>query len=286
MNTQVQERPFEALTYNQPQYQMARLQQGYGANWAQGDGVYRMTNPAEQGVNDIGQGIGSLLQGLWQISPPGLATSGLQQLWSMLQNWFSQNQSPYGLGDNEQYYANASGGSNGDPHLSFNGSAWDNMGSQPDLLHSDSFPGGFQISTQTTPPQANGVTYNQNATVTTNNGQTQVSLDKSGNATITQDGSSYAIQPGTSYDLGNGEMVQRNADGSLAITCNNGIGGQITTTMKQNGNGVDVNAQANNVDLGGALVNGQSNAPGGPHYLQPMAHARYPHPQPTPAPWP
>ena len=43
----------------------------------------------------------------------------------------------------EQYFQNASGGSVGDPHLSFNGKTWDNMGSQPDLLHSDSIPGGY-----------------------------------------------------------------------------------------------------------------------------------------------
>ena len=67
------------------------------------------------------------------------------------------------------------------------------------------------------------------------------------------------LQSGSSMDLGNGEFVQRNADGSLVITCNNGQGGQITTTIKENGSGVDVSANANNVDLGGALVNGQSN---------------------------
>jgi hypothetical protein len=33
------------------------------------------------------------------------------------------------------------------------------------------------------------------------------------------------------------------------------MGGSITTTLSQNGHGVDVTAQANNVDLGGDLVN-------------------------------
>jgi hypothetical protein len=295
--TQVQERPFEAVAYNQPQYQMAQLQQRYGATWAQGDGVYRMINPnARQagfdptmgtgsGISNIGNAISSLLQGIWQLSPPGMAANGIQQLWQMFQNWMSQNQNQSAYGDNEQYYTNATGGSNGDPHLSFNGSSWDNMGSQSDLLHSDSIPGGYRVSTQTTPPQANGVTYNQNATVTTNYGGTQVSLDKNGNATISQNGNTFAMQPDASYDLGNGEVATRNTDGSLTITSNNGNGGQITTTMKENGNGVDVNTTANNVDLGGALVNGTNAQPGGARYLQPLAHQQFPHPQPTPAPW-
>lgn len=282
MSTQVQERLLDPMTaYGQQQ--PLGVQQAYMMSSAQraSADVYSsqyppfMQAPGEiaGGVGQIGVGIGSVLQGVWNASPPAQLWNMMQQLWQYMQ----QQSQPTGYGDNEQYYTNASGGSNGDPHLSFNGSAWDNMGSQPDLLHSDSIPGGFQISTQTTPPQANGVTYNQNATVTTNNGQTQVSLDKNGNATITQNGNSYNIQPGATYDLGNGETVQRNANGSLAITCTNGSGGQVTTTMTQNGNGVDVNAQANNVDLGGALVNGQNGTaqPGG--YRQPLAHMHHHH---------
>ena len=64
-----------------------------------------------------------------------------------------------------------------------------------------------------------------------------------------------SLANGQSYDLGNGETVTRNANGSLAVTDNNGMGGTITTTLSENGQGVDVTAQANNVDLGGDLLN-------------------------------
>jgi len=176
----------------------------------------------------------------------------------------------------EQYFNNASGGSNGDPHLSFNGSTWDNMGSQPDLLNSNSFHGGYQLSTQTTPPNAQGVAYNQSATVSTNFGNTQVSLDNAGNATIAQNGFSYPLQSGTTLDLGRGETVTRNQDGSLAITCANQHGGEITTTMRDNGQGVDVNTTAHNVDLGGALVNGAgTQSPGATTPLEALGRPHY-----------
>lgn len=193
----------------------------------------------------------------------------LQQLYQMLQQMFSNQ------GAGEQYFQDANGASVGDPHLSFNGQTWDNMGSQPDLLHSDSILGGYQLSTQTTAPAANGVTYNHSATVTTNNGATSISMDKDGNVSISQYGNSFAMQPGQSIDLGNGEFAQRNADGSLQITCNNGAGGNITTTMHSNGAGVDVKSTASNVDLGGALVNGPNSQVPTPPHMIPME--RRPH---------
>src|SRR6185312_8229572 len=65
---------------------------------------------------------------------PGL----LQQLMQMLQSMmYGGGCGGYG----EQYFSNASGSSTGDPHLSFNGSHWDSMSSQPDLLESNSIPG-------------------------------------------------------------------------------------------------------------------------------------------------
>ncbi len=198
----------------------------------------------------------------------------LQQLYQMLQQFFG------GRSSGEQYFQNASGGSAGDPHLSFNGQTWDNMGSQPNLLSSDSIPGGYQLSTQTTPPAANGVTYNQSATVTTNNGATSVTMDKDGNVDISQPGRSFSLQPGQSDDLGNGEFVQRNQDGSLAITCNNRAGGNITTTMRSNGTGVDVKATANNVDLGGVLADGPNSTPAPAPVRTPMP-VRWPRPEPV-----
>jgi hypothetical protein len=183
--------------------------------------------------------------------------SWAQQAGSAISNWF--NGSPnYG---SEQYFGSASGGSNGDPHISFNGNTWNDMQSEPDLLHSDSIPGGYQLSTQTTQPNANGVTYNQSATVTTHGGRTQVSLNNTGNAAITQDGMSQDLAPGQTVQLGN-ETITCNQNGSLQVTMQNAQGGQITTTMTQNGQGVDVNVSANNVDLGGAMVNGASSSCG------------------------
>lgn len=189
----------------------------------------------------------------------GGSSSIIQQLMSVIQQLLGQmgfgNSGGSDSSGNEQYFSSATGGSTGDPHLSFNGSTWNDMNSEPDLLNSESIRGGYQLSTQTTTPNANGVTYNQSATVTTHGGATQVGLDNDGNATITQNGVTTNIVPGQTMQLGN-ETVTRNQDGSLQITCSNESGGQITTTMKDNGNGVDVNVSADNVDLGGAMVNG------------------------------
>ncbi len=164
----------------------------------------------------------------------------------------------------EQYFQTASGSSSGDPHLGFNGttgsgsnqqSRFDSMSGHDDLLDSDSFAGGYQISTSVTQPAQSGVTFNKRATVSTNFGSTQVSLDKDGDATITQNGQSMSLANGQSLFLGNGETVTRNSDGSLVIRDENGMGGAITTTLTENGHGVDVRAQANDVELGGDLLN-------------------------------
>jgi hypothetical protein len=183
----------------------------------------------------------------------GQMGSWMQQAGNAISGWMSGTPN-YG---NEQYFSSASGGSNGDPHISFNGGTWNDMQSEPNLLNSDSIHGGYQLSTQTTPPNANGVTYNQSATVTTHGGNTAVTLNNNGNATITQNGVTQNLAPGQTVQLGN-ETITCNQNGSLQITSQNQSGGQITTTMTQNGQGVDVNVSANNVDLGGAMVNGSS----------------------------
>jgi hypothetical protein len=164
----------------------------------------------------------------------------------------------------EQTFQTATASSLGDPHLGFSGTTaggfnqqthFDSMSDHGDLLDSDSFAGGYRIATSVTQPGANGVTYNQQATVCTNFGSTQISLDRSGNATISQNGRTMSIADGQSVLLGGGESVTRNADGSLVIADANGLGGSITTTLSENGHGVDVTAQANDVDLGGDLLN-------------------------------
>jgi hypothetical protein len=156
---------------------------------------------------------------------------------------------------NEQYYANATGASQGDPHLSFNGNTWDSMTSQPNLLQSNSFPGGYQISTQVTPPSANGITHNQSATIAMNGGATTVGLNNQGQASIQAYGQNVPISPGQTVQLGSGENVTCNANGSLTVVAQNGNGGQITTTLARSGQGVNVSVSAQNVDLGGTLAN-------------------------------
>ena len=184
----------------------------------------------------------------------------------------------------QQFFQNASGGSTGDPHLSFNGQHWNDMQSQANLIDSNSFDGGFNVSTQTTAPNSRGVTYNQSAAVTTDYGSTQVTLDNKGNAVVTENGQQIALGDGQSLSLGNGESVARANDGDVTITDTNQWGGSINTTLSDGGRGVNVSVQANNVDLGGSLVNGPGAqtqpAPLAPSPSPPIAPAP-PQPQPV-----
>jgi hypothetical protein len=168
---------------------------------------------------------------------------------------------PYGSGNcppggNEHYFQNATGSSDGDPHLSFNGAKWNAMASQPNLLNSDSFAGGFRISTQVTPANANGVTWNQSATVSLNNGATTVSMNDNGQASITSYGQSISISRGQTLQLGDGESVTYEQNGSLEVRAQNGYGGRIDATLTPEGKGVNVDVSAHDVDLGGSLVRG------------------------------
>lgn len=178
----------------------------------------------------------------------------LSQLLQQFATLFARFASSGSPGDDERYFGTANGASTGDPHLSFNGNQWDSMTSHADLLDSDSIAGGFRLSTDVTTPNANGVTYNREATVTTNDGTTSVSLDNAGNAFLTDDDRRIALAKGSTLDLGNGETVTRNQDGSLQIADVGENGGRITTTMSANGTGVDVSVSAQNVDLGGDLA--------------------------------
>jgi hypothetical protein len=163
----------------------------------------------------------------------------------------------------DTFYDNASAGSTGDPHLAFNGTAgtgaskatrFDSMQGHRDLLDSDSFAGGFQISTQVTQPDAHGVTYNRRASISTDGGATRVSLDKNGNATIEQYGATTALADGQTIDLSNGESATRAQNGTVTVSETNAEGGRIATTLSENGHGVDVNVQAHDVDLNGDLL--------------------------------
>lgn len=194
-----------------------------------------------------------------------LLTSLFTQIGSLISQLFGGGSSGSGGGlpggSPEQFYAQANGGSVGDPHLSFNGQTWNDMGSQSDLLDSASFGSGFQISTQASTPNQNGVTYNQSATISTNFGLNSVSMNNAGNVAILQNGEQVSLAKGQTLDMGNGETVTQNQDGSLQVLADDGMGGTMNTTLHANGNGVDVTTNAQNVDLGGALANGPNAQP-------------------------
>lgn len=217
------------------------------------DGISRFVPP----------GIGNaMLQNPMQTALFGPLSGLLQQLMQMLQSMTGSEGyggcNGYG---NEQYFSNASGSSTGDPHLSFNGSHWDSMSSQPDLLDSASIPGGYQVSTQVTAPNTRGITYNQSATVALDNGNVAVSMNNQGQATVRQGDRMIPIAAGQTLDLGRGASVTCNGNGSVSVLAQNAYGGRIQTTLTAQGQGVNVETSAQNVDLGGALVAGNQQSP-------------------------
>jgi hypothetical protein len=244
-----------------------------GGTLAAGDDISRFVPPpGNDGAASLPYGASGSLQGIF-----GPLMGLLQQLMQMLQSitgngcenpYGSPGCPPYTGGNcppsggncppygNERFFQNASGSSEGDPHLSFNGAKWNNMTSQPDLLNSNSFAGGFRVSTQVTPPNAKGVTWNQAATVTLDNGATSVSMNDNGQASVTNDGRSVSIARGQTLQLGNGESVTYQQNGALRVTAQNQYGGRIETTLTPDGKGVNVDVTAHDVDLGGTLVNG------------------------------
>ncbi len=235
------------------------------------DGISRFVPP---GISN------AMLQNPAQTALFGPLSGLLQQLMQMLQSMMGYESyggcsgyggypggcSGYG---NEQYFSNASGSSSGDPHLSFNGSHWNSMSSQPDLLDSDSIPGGYQVSTQVTAPNAKGVTWNQSATVALDNGNVAISMNNEGQATVREGDRTMPLAAGQTLNIGNGARVTCNGNGSLSVVAQNQYGGRIETTLTAQGQGVNVETNAQNVDLGGALVAGNQQSPqpiGGPIY--------------------
>ncbi len=232
-----------------------------------GDNIARFVPPwfndgASLASGGDGYGSSGSLQGLF-----GPLMGVLQQLMQMLQSLtgYGCNGAYGGYGGsgascppdrNERYFQNASGGSDGDPHLSFNGARWDSMASQPDLLNSNSFAGGFRIATQATPPNAKGVTWNQRATIALDGGATNISLNDRGEPSIASCGRQIPISRGQTVQVGDGESVTYEQNGSLRVCAQNNGGGRIDTVLTPHGNGVDVDVTAHDVDLGGALVNG------------------------------
>lgn len=161
--------------------------------------------------------------------------------------------------------------STGDPHLALTGSGYDANGNpvtfnshydsmvgHTDLLNSGDTPGGFQVSTAVTAPNAQGVTQNGSATFQGNNGNDTVTMKSDGTSSIVSDGQAVNLANGGSVVLDGGETVTRNNDGSLTVAASTADGsGTLTTTFKANGGGgVDVSGHAHNVAVGGDLVNG------------------------------
>jgi hypothetical protein len=262
-------------------------------SWGSGSGT------CGPGSGSCGSGSGSWGSG----SGAGAGSSGFYSVINgfinQLQNMLSSLGQQLGLGGGsgqsgpqaQTFFSSATSSSVGDPHDAFNGTTgagnnesakWDNMQSHADLLSSDSFNGGYQVSTTATAPGSNGITMNASAQVALGGGSTQITMNADGSYAVSSNGQNVALQQGQGVMLGDGESVTLNADKSLTVSDRDASGGSLSTTLKANGNGgVDVSNTANNVDLGGYLVS-QSDAGAGyapPPYQRGVA---LPQPQTSP----
>ena len=174
-------------------------------------------------------------------------------------------------GGEQPYFSNAELSSTGDPHEAVNATTgagqqinakWDNMHSHAHLLTSNGIAGGFNLATCASAPNANGATYNEQARLTTNNGNTIVTMDKGGAYGVIDNGKTVSLQNGIPVTVGCGETLTLNANGVLSIDLENAQGGKINTTLSPNENGVDVNVAASDVTLGGYLVSASSQGQG------------------------
>ena len=186
----------------------------------------------------------------------------------------------------EQYFANATSSSVGDPHEAFAGTSgtgravtqkWDDMQSHPDLLDSGSVAGGYRVSTTATAPNSKGVTLNGSANVALAGGTTNISMNGDGSYSVSENGQNVALEQDRAVSLGNGESVTLGADKSLTVSAQSGAGGSLSTTLSTNdAGGVDVKNSAADVSLGGYLVT-RTDSPNyplpGPSRYEPEAQA-------------
>lgn len=193
----------------------------------------------------------------------GSISSLFAQLGSMIGSGGRISPEPTPSGRGEHRFGHATASSVGDPHESFHGTTsggktiddhWDSMTSHDNLLSSNSFDGGYRIATAVTQPGSSGVTTNDRVTVATNGGNTNVTMKKDGSYDVSAFGHHIDLEVGKATHINDGETVTKNADGSLTIDDINGRGGKVETTLRGTGGGVDVNATADDVDLGGYLV--------------------------------
>ncbi len=80
-------------------------------------------------------------------------------------------------------------------------------------------------------------------------------MNRDGSFAITDDGEPVQLAAGSSRQLSGGETVTRNQDGSLSVSAANANGGTIATTLRATGGGVDVSTHAQNLAVGGDVVN-------------------------------
>jgi len=293
-NAPMQTPPFANFATYQPDSSSSFAPYVAGDGVASGSNAARSNSPFGSffgngsnlgGLGGLGQGAGgtsgltSMLAAVMQSITQPLQTvfSMIAQLMGGSQGALNGQQGGSGVGGsptayqppttaspNERFFGNATANSVGDPHESFNGTGadgtqtagkWDSMRSHGDLLSSDSFSGGYRVSTLVTDPSDKGVTLNKSANVSTNGGATNVAMNGDGSYNVTSNGQAVALQQGQAVALGNGQSVVLNADSSLTVKDTSASGGSISTTLKTNGSGgVDVSNSAQNVDLGGYLV--------------------------------
>jgi hypothetical protein len=221
------------------------------------------------GGNPNGTGAGNLFGGLWGGNGSNgtlgaLICSVIAQLQRLVGGIAGESAAQSGA---QQQFSNLDVSSTGDPHLAAVGTRsgsggggalnehYDSMTPHDDLVHSTDIDGGYRVSTTVTQPGANGVTANQSATVHANYGWDQVTMNRDGSFTVTDDGEPVQLAAGSSRQLSGGETVTRNQDGSLTVNASNAYGGTIATTLRATGGGVDVTTHAQNLAVGGDVVN-------------------------------
>ena len=185
-------------------------------------------------------------------------------------------QDPF-LGGPQQQFQNVDVSSTGDPHIAEVGTRegpggngavdvrWDSMTAHDDLVHSNQIDGGYRVSTAVTQPGANGVTFNQSATVHANFDQDAITMNRDGSFAIYDDGEQVQLGKGEAATLSGGETVTANQDGSLVVNAKSASGGTIATTLRSTGTGVDVTTHAHEIALGGDAITHGMHAHNGMH---------------------
>jgi len=139
-----------------------------------------------------------------------------------------------------------------------------NMNSIPNLVNaSSSIVGGYQVSTTTASANANGVTYNQTATIQLDNNaqliDTYNPLNNTQSAVFVQGSSSQALTPGSSVYFANQGTIEVNNDGSLEIRANGPNAAFAQTYIGTDGTGLDVESNGANAFITGYAANIQPN---------------------------